>query len=87
MDQSQQLEALIDLAESLGMEIRRRPAGGDGRGGDLVRLRGRELLFLDLSASPADQVEAVASALRGRGEIQDRFIAPEIRTLIERAGQ
>ena len=91
MDASGQLGELIDLAESLGIAIRRAPGDSDpaatGRspGGALVRLKGRELLFLDTAAALADQIAVLAGALAGRDELRDRFITPEIRQLIEPA--
>ena len=80
------LRRLLDLAEEVGITIRRVPAAGDGAdhpGGALVRLKGREMLFLDPTAAPADQLAVVASALRGRQEIANRFLPPEIRQLID----
>lgn len=84
MEQDAQLGLLLDLAESAGLEIRRAPPGGDP-GGALVRLKGTELLFLDPTAPVADQISVAASALAGRKEIEDRFLPPEIRELIDRA--
>ena len=86
MEQASQLAALIDLAESLGIAIRRTPAAGGSEGhpgGAIVKLMGKEILFLDPTASAADQIDAVAVALRGREELARRFLPPEIRDLIE----
>jgi len=86
MDAHARLRALIDLAESLGIAIRRAPASGEGQehpGGAVVRLKGREMVFLDPTAPPADQIAVVASALRGRRELEDRFLPPEVRQAIE----
>lgn len=88
MEPPKLLAALIDLAQSLGMEVRRVPAGAEtcaSPGGALVRLRGRELLFLDPTASAADQISVVAEALAGRSELEDRFLPPEIRERIDAA--
>ena len=79
---------MLDLIESLGITIRRAPAAGDDEdhpGGAMVRLKGREILFLDPTASLADQVSAAAASLRGRPELNDRFLPPEIRSAIEGA--
>ena len=89
MDAARQLGALLNLIESLGITIRRAPAAGDGEdhpGGALVRLKGKQILFLDPTASLADQISAAAAALRGRPELEDRFLPPEIRAAIEGAG-
>lgn len=88
MEPAQQLAALIDLAESLEIEVRRSPAReqfGGRLGGALVALRGRSILFLDPSATWNDQVAAAALGLKGRKELDDIFIPPEIRELIDAA--
>ncbi len=91
MDASDQLGRLIDLCEELGIAIRKAPAGSelgasDHPGGAVVRLKGSEILFLDTTASLGDQIAATATALRGRSEIEDRFLPPEIRELIDSGG-
>ena len=89
MDSHEQLSALLDLAESLGVEIRwAPPAGGlrEAPGGALVRLRDKEMLFLDPTAAVGDQIEAAARALADRRELQARFLPPEIRRLLDEAG-
>ena len=48
-----------------------------------MRLKGSEILFLDTTASLGDQIAATAAALHGRSEIEDRFLPPEIRELID----
>jgi hypothetical protein len=81
-----QLRVLLDLAEEVGIVIRRVPTAGDGAehpGGALVRLKGREILFLDPTATVGDQVAVVSGALRGRQAIEDRYLPPEIRQLID----
>lgn len=86
MDEQARLAALVELAESLAIEVRQSPAASqrpESAGGSLVRLKGRHILFLDGSASLGDQIGAVASALRGRKELEDRFIAPELRQAID----
>ncbi len=87
MEPVQQLAFLVDLAEAAGIVIRPAPPGSQGEsGGAFVRLRGQEILFLDLSATPADQIAVVVSAIRDRAELQDRFIPPEIRQLFDADG-
>jgi len=86
MDLQAKLAMLMDLAESVGIPIRRVPRGtdlADGRGGAVVRLRGITMVFLDPLASPADQISVLAEVLRDREEIQNRFLPPEIREALE----
>jgi len=90
MDEAAKLRRLLEVAESIGIGIRRAPAaaepvGSEHTGGALVRLRGRELLFLDPAASLADRIAVVAAALAGRSQIETMFLPPEIRELIEGA--
>jgi len=88
MEEQTKLNALIELAESLGITLRNAPAAAGGSehpGGALVRLKAREILFLDPTASLADQIDAVAAALRGRAELAGQFLPPEIRELIDPA--
>lgn len=93
MDEYEQLRYLLDLAESVGIDIRRAPTavaaetpggGSDHPGGALVKLKGKEILFLDPAASVADRIAVVAAALTGRADLQDRYLPPRIRDLIER---
>ena len=83
MDEHAKLRSLLDLAESIGVVIRSAPPADDGSAGALVRLKGREMLFLDTSSSPADQIDVVASALRGRDEIDRMYLQPGIRDIID----
>jgi len=88
MEAHTRLRLLLDLAEEAGIAIRRVPAAGDGGdhpGGALVRLGTKEMLFLDPTAPPADQMAVVAAALRGRAEIENRYLPPELREAIEKA--
>ena len=90
MDEYAKLRALLDLAESVGIKVRRAPTGQDSNGtagghpgGALVRLRNQEILFLDPGASVADRIAVVAGALAGRKEIEQTFLPPELRELID----
>ena len=84
MDDLQLLSALIDLAEQMGVHVRQSPGGGrDHPGGALVRLKDREMLFLDPSAPVPDQISAAVNALKSKPELQDMFIAPEIRERLD----
>ena len=87
MDTYRQLESMLDLAEQVGLTVRQVSGPGENEhpGGAVVRLKGAEVLFLDPTASVADQLAVVAMALKRHGELEGRFIAPELRDLIERA--
>ena len=52
-------------------------------GGALVKLKGKEILFLDPTAPLPDQVAVVAGCLRGRAGIEQRFLPPEVRQAID----
>ena len=89
MEAHEHLRLLLDLAEEAGIAIRRAPSAADSAdhpGGALVRVGTREMLFLDPTAAPADQIAVVAAALRGREEIENRYLPPELRQLIEEIG-
>ncbi|MFW6061931.1 MAG: hypothetical protein ACOC93_03900, partial [Planctomycetota bacterium] len=65
MDSSETLRALLGIAEEIGIQVRLAPATaewGGAPGGTRVRLKGREILFLNTSAPLADQLEAAAVA-------------------------
>lgn len=86
MDELTKLNTLMELADQLEIQVRRAPAAaetGEHPGGSLVKLKGKEMLFLDPTASTSDQISAAAHALRGRAELQDQFIPPEIRELLD----
>jgi len=88
MDSYAQLAELIDLAESVGITIRRVRAAGDAPehpGGAMIRLKGKEMLLLDPTAAVVDQLAVAAAALRGRPEIEERFLPPQLRDLIDDA--
>ncbi|MBL7134054.1 MAG: hypothetical protein ISS78_08150 [Phycisphaerae bacterium] len=88
MDNESQLGFLIDLAESLGIQVRqvsREVDSAENRGGDLVRLKGKEILFIDPGASAVEQIAVVAGALRDRQEIAEMYLPPQVRRALERA--
>jgi hypothetical protein len=84
METNRLLEAMMELARSLGIDVRHVDSCTE-RGGALVHLKGREVLFLDASADPTEQLQAAARALAGRPELEDRFLLPEIRSALEQA--
>ena len=88
MDAESKLDALISLAESLGVQVRPCPSRAgppDRPAGALIRLKGREILFLDARSCLADKIFACASALKGRSELEDMYLSPELREVIDEA--
>lgn len=86
MDDDEKLAELLDLARSLGIEVRMTgEAGlsGEHPAGALVVLKGREILMMDPAAPVVERVELTARALSGRAEIENCFVKPAIRCLLE----
>jgi hypothetical protein len=84
MDEIGTLHRLIELAESLGVEVRKAPPGGsDHPGGALVRLGSRQMLFLDPDAPVPDQIVVAVDALRSRPELEEQFLPPDLRERLE----
>ena len=82
MDLQSRLDALVALAEEIGLTVRREPLGGDG-GGYCV-LRGRRILFVDTSADLETSYERTLEALAPLPELDQRYLRPEIREDLER---
>lgn len=86
MDHERKLAALMDLAESLGLSVRLVGGVGDCGdypGGAMVRLKGRDVIFLNPAAGIADRISVLAEALRGRAEIEAMYLPPEVREAID----
>jgi hypothetical protein len=81
MDVASQIDALVELAERLGIEIRREHLGGGG--GGLCRIKGKQVLFLDLDADPATRLDQCAIALSSFPAIQGVYLSPEIRERLD----
>jgi len=81
METERLLSELLDLAEQMGIDIRQ--VAMDGDGGGLCRLRGKWVLFVDRNASPVEQMACVAESLRGRSDLEDYYIKPQVRQIIE----
>ncbi|MCG3178950.1 MAG: hypothetical protein BIFFINMI_01280 [Phycisphaerae bacterium] len=75
------LEDLLELADPLGVEVRRQAMGGEG--GGLAILRGRRVLFIDTDARIEQQLEKSADGLsRLAGEMETIYVKPAIRDLL-----
>ena len=82
MELTARLEALCELAEEIGIEVRAEPMGGDG--GGLCKLRGRRVLFVDTAADLADRYDRTLAALSSLAELDQRYLLPELRHDLER---
>src|SRR5512140_2597081 len=81
MEISQRMEALLTLAEEMGIEVRAEFMGGDG--GGLCRLRGRQVLFVDTSADLASRYDRTLTAMAGLAGLDDHYLVPEVRQDLE----
>jgi hypothetical protein len=79
------IDELAEAAERVGFEVRRekilREIGYRARGG-ACRLREQELLILDRDQAPADQIEVLAEALRGR-DLEQIYLSPAARRVLQ----
>jgi hypothetical protein len=85
MDDQARLDELLAVAEELGIEIRRVSLGGEG--GGLCSLRGKRVLFLDLSADAATRYDRTVEAMARLPEMQDRYLSPQLREDLDRAAR
>ena len=79
---SSAFDEMIEVARRVGITVRHACLGGSG--GGLASVKGQRLLFVDLDADPADQLERTAAAMARVGELNEIFIRPDVRELIER---
>ena len=86
---SRLVEELSEAAQRVGLEVRRekilREVGYRARGG-ACRFRERNLIILDREMAPAEQVEILAEALRGR-DLEALYLSPAARRLVEPAAE
>lgn len=82
MEISQRMESLLAVAEAVGIEVRAEPMGGAG--GGLCKLRGRRVLFVDLSADLLTRYERTLGALAPLNEIDAHFLPPLVRQDVEK---
>ena len=81
MNQGEIVEYLAELSEKLGIKVRWEALLGDG---GICELRGKRFLFVDRSNDLTTQTEVMADALCSE-PIDDVFILPEVREILERA--
>ncbi len=82
MDSQELLENLAELAAQLNISVRRADLGGSG--GSLVSLRGQQILFIDTVADPTDQLERIIPDFARLASLDDIYIVPELRELLDK---
>jgi len=80
---SAQINAIIEVFERLGIEVRQERLGGSG--GSLCRIRGRPVLFVDSDADAATRLDECAKALSQVPEVDGMYLSPELRERLDRA--
>ena len=81
-DPPAQLEAVIDVFGRLGIPVRKECLGG--LGGGLCEIRGERVLFLDIDADPATQLNRCLPALASIPEADGIYLIPALREQVER---
>jgi len=81
MNSGEIVDCLAELSEKLGITVRWEGLIGDG---GICELRGKRYLFVDRSCDLATQIDVMTGALCEE-PIDDVFILPEVRDLLERA--
>jgi len=74
------LERAVHLAEQLGYTVRQEWLGGAGSGA--CEVKGRKYLFLDVAASPVDQLDQVLDALRREPTVPSLPLGRELGDLL-----
>lgn len=82
MQTQELLTALLELAESADLEVRKEYLGGDG--GGLCILRGKQILFLDTAADTVEQVARTAAALAKLPELDTMYVLPQVREELDK---
>ena len=77
------LDYMIDLARRLSYDVREEWL--DGKFGGLCEIKGRRVLFVDLSLPPSERLEQVAAPLRECKELAQVYILPEAQAVLDRA--
>ena len=75
------LEQALELATSLGYQVRQDWLGGSG--GGACQLKGQKWLFIDLASSPLEQLDQVAEALRNDPAVLGLSLSPPLARLLD----
>ena len=81
MDNQALLSELADLAEQLGVHVRRQPLGGTG--GALAKLRGNWTLFIDTQCPAADQLETLGPPIGRLNGADAIYVSPALREYLD----
>ncbi len=73
------LEQALLVSKQAGYRVRREWLGMDGGG---CQLNGQKWLFLDLGASPGEQLAVVLETLRGEPTVSDLELSHELHQLL-----
>jgi len=83
------VDELTETARRLGLEVRRekilREVGYRARGG-ACRLREKDLIILDSTQPPAEQVEVLVEILRARN-LDDLYLSPAARRALQEGSE
>lgn len=82
MDLGSRLGQLLEAAEQIGIDVRTAPMGGEG--GGLCELRGRKVLFVDITADVATRYDRTVEALASLPELEQLYLPPEVRQDLDR---
>jgi hypothetical protein len=74
------LERAVGVVRQLGYTVRQEWLGGAG--GGACEMKGRKYLFLDVTASPRDQLDQVLDALRREPVAPGLPVCPELAELL-----
>ena len=72
------LEEALELAERIGFRVRQEWL--DGRGSGACELKGQQWIFLDLSETAREQLDAVLACLAGAGGTVAASMSPQLRS-------
>ena len=83
---SRLVDELTEAAKRLGLEVRRerilREVGYRARGG-ACRLREKYLIIIERDQPPAEQLEVLVEALRDRGDLEQLYLSPAARRILQ----
>jgi hypothetical protein len=82
VDDLSQLDRVIEIAEELGVQVRREAI--DGESGGLCRIKGKHVLFIDTLADVPTSLDRCLEALARLPGIDDHYLRPDIREGIDR---
>jgi hypothetical protein len=80
-----EFDELLELARKMGVTVRHVRLGGGG--GGLAKFKDQRQLFIDQDAAAMDQLEQTAKALAGLEGIEQVFVRPDVRRLLDDWGK